>query len=273
MWQRLAVLSVAVGAPASLVAQSRVANPHATITLVPEVATLAPGRGFTVAIQFEMEPGWHVYWENPGESGIATTVDWGLPDGFRAGPLRYPAPERLIVAGITTHIHRGTAVFAAEVAAPSTLRASRAMVTATVQYGICKDVCYPGRAELRAPLRVSPAGGATVPHAAWAAVAVRLAAGLPATGGLAASYQLAGDTALVTLRATRGCLVGPVTFFPRQREVAPAAAVGPGVRGCGAATTIKLPLIAPLAGPLRGVARIGAGPSARAIEVAALGSR
>jgi len=82
-------------------AQDIVRNPHVTISLVPEWRGVVPGRSMGLAVRFQLEPGWHVYWENPGESGIATAVEWTLPPGFRAGALRFPIPERLVIANRT----------------------------------------------------------------------------------------------------------------------------------------------------------------------------
>jgi thiol:disulfide interchange protein DsbD len=195
-------------------------------------------------------------------------VEWDLPPEFRAGTLRYPAPERLIVAGITTHVHRGHAVFAAELTPPATLPQGGAPIGATVRYGVCRDVCYPGLAELRIRLPVAPAGSIPSPNPAWPATAARLAA-FPAPGGLTASYRVRGDTADVTLRSERGCLRGEVTFFPSQRDIAPAAASGRVSRAGCVSALVRLPLVAALNGPLAGVVVVGEGAAARAYEVVA----
>ena len=46
--------------------------------------------GGKVGVLLEVEPGWHVYWMNPGDSGAPTTVSLTLPPGFTAGPVRFP---------------------------------------------------------------------------------------------------------------------------------------------------------------------------------------
>ncbi len=42
-----------------------------------------------------MRQNWHVYWRNPGDSGLPPEVAWTLPAGFSAGPLQWPAPSRI----------------------------------------------------------------------------------------------------------------------------------------------------------------------------------
>src|SRR5690349_10440439 len=58
--------------------------------LVAEAASIAPGGTVWVDLHLEVEPGWHVYWQNPGDSGLPTAIDWKLPSGFSAGPIRWP---------------------------------------------------------------------------------------------------------------------------------------------------------------------------------------
>lgn len=44
-------------------------------------------------VRFELDPGWHIYWLRPGDTGIATKLRWQV-EGGEAGPLIWPAPER-----------------------------------------------------------------------------------------------------------------------------------------------------------------------------------
>ena len=50
-------------------------------------------------------PGWHGYWLNPGDAGLPMDVKWRLPAGYSVGPLRYPVPTRLTVAGIMNYVY------------------------------------------------------------------------------------------------------------------------------------------------------------------------
>src|SRR5687768_5708143 len=68
---------------------------HVKASLIPEVRTIAPGTPFWVAVHLKMDPRWHTYWINPGDSGAATTIKWNLPPGFEAGPIQWPYPERI----------------------------------------------------------------------------------------------------------------------------------------------------------------------------------
>src|SRR6476469_6328742 len=63
-----------------------------------------PGGEVELAIHMRPEPGWHGYWQNPGDAGLPMTVDWQLPSGFSTGALRYPVPTRLTVAGLMNDV-------------------------------------------------------------------------------------------------------------------------------------------------------------------------
>ena len=47
--------------------------------LVSNVKTIEPGVPFEIALRLSMDPEWHTYWENPGDTGLATTLDIELP--------------------------------------------------------------------------------------------------------------------------------------------------------------------------------------------------
>jgi hypothetical protein len=56
----------------------------------------APG---WVALRWTLEPGWHVYWLNPGDSGMATSVEARAPAGVSLGEPRFPGPQRFSSPG------------------------------------------------------------------------------------------------------------------------------------------------------------------------------
>jgi DsbC/DsbD-like thiol-disulfide interchange protein/cytochrome c biogenesis protein CcdA len=73
--------------------------------LVAETEAPAPGRSVTLAFAFEPKPGWHGYWENPGDAGLGLQLEWQLPDGVKAGKPRYPVPQPLLIGGLMNHVY------------------------------------------------------------------------------------------------------------------------------------------------------------------------
>jgi DsbC/DsbD-like thiol-disulfide interchange protein len=127
--------------------------------LVADTAGVEPGSTFRLGVHFEIEDGWHIYWRYPGGAGLATAVDFELPDGFDAGPLQWPLPIAFVQSeGIPGYGYEGSVVLAAEVAVPGDFDTSRsARVRAEVSWLACKGVCVLGSTELEASLAKLPA--------------------------------------------------------------------------------------------------------------------
>src|SRR5689334_17387874 len=71
--------------------------PHGTVELISEARSMQPGSPFTVGLHFKLEPGWHIYWKNPGDSGQPPRIQWDLPGGITAGSIEWPTPKKLPV--------------------------------------------------------------------------------------------------------------------------------------------------------------------------------
>jgi len=80
-------VALALFGRASIVVAEPVQTGHVTAELVAEQDALVPGTTATVALRLAIEPGWHTYWRNPGESGLPTTLGWRLPQGYAAGAI------------------------------------------------------------------------------------------------------------------------------------------------------------------------------------------
>ncbi|MGE4324002.1 MAG: protein-disulfide reductase DsbD family protein [Sphingobium sp.] len=131
-------------------------------TLAAESITPVPGGSTTLAFDMRPEPGWHGYWENPGDAGLGMTVEWTLPQGVRVGPLRYPVPETLLVAGLMNHVYEGPyAVLATLSLAPDVKPGTRLPIRAKAHWLACTDtVCVPQSDTLALDL-VAGAGAVT----------------------------------------------------------------------------------------------------------------
>ncbi|MGH6737224.1 MAG: protein-disulfide reductase DsbD domain-containing protein [Methyloceanibacter sp.] len=101
-------------------------------------------------VQLRMAPGWKTYWRNPGDSGVPPTFDWSGSKNLKSADVLYPAPHRFVDAG-------GTAIgYSDEVVFPVRITPERegdpVELALNFDYGLCKDLCIPNEAELRAAL-------------------------------------------------------------------------------------------------------------------------
>jgi len=79
------------------------------VELVAETASVASAATLWVDVHFTIKPGWHIYWRNPGDSGLPTAIEWHLPPGFSAGSILWPVPERFVQGGIGNYGYAGSA--------------------------------------------------------------------------------------------------------------------------------------------------------------------
>jgi DsbC/DsbD-like thiol-disulfide interchange protein len=86
-----------------------------------------PRGKFLLAVRFDIEEGYRISWQNPGDVGKTTHVVFEVPEGFSVGPLEYPAPQRFELPGklVSYGYEHQTAIFA-EVSAPDRLPDGRA---------------------------------------------------------------------------------------------------------------------------------------------------
>lgn len=123
-------------------------NAHVKSSVFPEVKSTQPGTPFWVIIVLQMEKGWHTYYKDPGDSGMATKVEWKLPEGFRAGDLLWPEPKKFQDAAGVTFGYTNQTYLLTEITPPGNLiQGSKVRISAVVKWLACSDVCIPGKAE------------------------------------------------------------------------------------------------------------------------------
>ena len=199
----------------ALVAAAAVAqpdpSPHSDARLVADATRIAPGDTLGVALEITVEEGWHIYWINPGDSGQPVAVDWTLPTGAEAGPLRFPPPSRYEVAGLVSYAHGGTPAFLTEIVVPDGASGDLAL-TGAATWLICADVCLPASADVALTLPVG------VTERTGALDAARAALPTSAADWTASAAWVDGSYAL-TLNPPDGVSLDGATFFVDQSGV------------------------------------------------------
>ena len=138
------LLAAALPAPAADTADAQ----HLHVQLVFPQLQLHPGGKNQVGLYFKLEPGWHVYWKNAGDSGEPPRIQWTLPDGVAASPLEFPAPTRLPLGPLMDFGYQNEVLFPSHLAVASTVKPGPATLHAKVSWLVCREVCIPGKAEL-----------------------------------------------------------------------------------------------------------------------------
>ncbi len=183
-------------------AASTVQVDHVTLSIALESAA-KPGSTVWVAIRQDIALGWHTYWRNPGDSGLATSVSWGLPNGVTAGAPQWPTPERFTTGPIVNYGYTGNATLLV----PLTIAPDAVIGPAQAKLFLleCAQMCIPEQATLDLDLR-------SAAPAIFAAARARL----PRPFGGSAHVAVGAKT--VALRLTGAALAGTkadaVQFYP-----------------------------------------------------------
>ncbi len=131
-------------------AQATASAPHLSVQLVLPPAQIYPGQSFTAGLYFKLEPGWHVYWINAGDSGEPPAIQWSLPAGATAGAMQFPAPKRLPLGPLMDFGYENEVLFPIpmNVAAGFRPEGATAKLGGKITWLVCREVCLPGKATL-----------------------------------------------------------------------------------------------------------------------------
>src|SRR5271169_3029945 len=93
--------------------------PHTKVELVSENSSIQSGKKFTLGLRFRIDPGWHIYWLNSGDSGMPPTISWHGSDGFLLQPLQWPLPQRMQDGTLVDYGYTGETMLLVDVTPPS----------------------------------------------------------------------------------------------------------------------------------------------------------
>lgn len=140
------------------------ANPvkqeNSTAELISDVKSIQPGKSFWVCLKLSLTPGWHTYWINPGDTGLATSIDWILPEGFKASPIHWIPPQRLNVGKDVSFGYHNESFHLVEITPIKEISAQPQTITAKANWLVCGDMCGPEAADLSLTLPVRSEEGA-----------------------------------------------------------------------------------------------------------------
>lgn len=170
----------------------------AAARLISAVTATGDATRLPLGLEFELQPGWKIYWRTPGDAGLPPIPDWSESDNVATVTMDWPVPERFEIFDIGTLGYEGRVVFPLTVTpetpgAPITLRGG-------IDYLACSDICIPGRATLSLHLPAGVSGSGAQAH-----LIDRYAASVPVTD--AALAGLSVTAAAIRMDADRGLLV------------------------------------------------------------------
>ncbi len=192
---------------------------HLHVQLVVPASTLTSGESAEAGLYFKLEPGWHVYWKNAGDSGEPPRMKWTLPDGISAGPLQFPVPKRLPLGPLMDFGYEDEVLFPFQLKVAANAKSGPAILHAKVDWLVCREVCIPGKAELEANRPVTSQASKAATVEPDAALYARLGSRLPQSPPAAFKAGFQPTASGFRLTVLTGQKETEASFFPAEQNV------------------------------------------------------
>jgi thiol:disulfide interchange protein len=192
---------------------------HLRVQIVVPHKELARGETNNAGLYFRLESGWHVYWSNAGDSGEPPHIKWILPAGVTAGPLQFPAPQRLPLGPLMDFGYENEVLFPFSFDVANSAAVGPASLKAHVDWLVCREVCIPGKADLEVNRSIASGRASdlnALPDAViWQRLSNRLPSQLPAKDKAVFQSTPAG----FRLAVTTGQRETQAQFFPEDQDI------------------------------------------------------
>lgn len=192
-----------------------------------------PGATAILAIRQDIQPGWHTYWRNPGDSGGAPTLSWTLPAGVSAGSIIWPLPRKQQLHGLMNYGFTDQVMLPVPIEVPETAKPGTTLpIKVQALFLVCSEkMCVPDELTLTLDLKI---GKGAAPLDLRNAAAIQAAmASAPQPAGIIA--RLSSTPGQMTLSASGGPLKNAspkwAYFFPYEAGVINHIAPQPGQHG------------------------------------------
>lgn len=183
--------------------------PIVNATLVADAPAIKTATPMNMAVVFGIQQDWHVYWQNPGDSGMPTQITWNdLPEGVSISDMAWPVPERLPYGTLVNYGYSNRVMFPFTVTSATDMPALT--ITGKASWLVCKDICIPESAALSITL---PAANADI------GIAIDAARDSIPTASISGSYSTDEDATTITIPFTPelGTQLGDIanaTWYP-----------------------------------------------------------
>lgn len=122
-------------------------QPHVKVRIIPERTMVKSGETIQIALEQTIDPHWHTYWANPGDSGVAPEIEWTLPAGFTTGEISFPTPRKIPFGPLTNYGYEDKVTLLQPLTVPANLPEGPLTLKAEVTILVCSDICIPETSE------------------------------------------------------------------------------------------------------------------------------
>ncbi len=153
---KLGAIITALAAPLPANAQPepppgpKVVTEHSRATLMLSAYRVGPGDKIWAALKLELDPGWHTYWRNPGDSGLPGSITWTLPEGISAGEIEWPTPNRIPYGPLVNFGYDDLVILPVPITIGAGLKDKQMLsFDAAATWLVCAEICIPNDGTFR----------------------------------------------------------------------------------------------------------------------------
>lgn len=95
----------------------------------------------TLGVLINLQDDWHIYWRNPGDSGLPTEIDLTLPKEITASEIKFPIPQKFSSDEIVNYGYEHQVLFLFDLYVPKNYNSKELIVSAKITSLICKEQC------------------------------------------------------------------------------------------------------------------------------------
>lgn len=102
-------------------------------------------------VEIRLDPGWHTYWRDPGDSGVPPTFAFAGSENIKSVTVLWPAPARF-PDGAGGHFigYKGNVIFPLRIVPEKA--ATGSSIHLKLAYAVCEKLCIPANANLKLAL-------------------------------------------------------------------------------------------------------------------------
>ncbi|QFY44681.1 thiol:disulfide interchange protein [Candidatus Methylospira mobilis] len=200
----------------AVAASSEAATGQVKAQLIASADAVHPGDEILIGVRQSIIPHWHTYWVNPGDSGLATRIEYDLPPGSAAGEIQWPTPSRISMGSVVNYGYQNEVTLLSTLNIPGDSVAGSAFpVKARVNWLVCKEECIPQQVELQLTLPVVGPGAAI---GTGSPLIAQARAGLPVASPWSFRLEKIGDRLSLRIsgKAAQWAGLKDIWFYPEQ---------------------------------------------------------
>ena len=109
--------------------------------LVVDSYSLQNNSVISIGVLINLKDDWHIYWKNPGDSGLPTDIKFRLPNGISASDIKFPIPIVFESEEIINYGYSHQVLLISSLNIPKAYPQKDVFILANLTSLICKDVC------------------------------------------------------------------------------------------------------------------------------------